>query len=127
VAPVGRAGRGQGRGAVQPHPAGGADGLVGADQRAERRGGRPPVFDPDLYAGRNVVERCFNRLKQFRALATCYAKRAAYYRAEIICVAIVLWLRTDLQDTTWALLQDGRRDVGVEDERAHAMPARREA
>ena len=63
------------------------------------RGGRPPAFDPDLYADRNVVERCFNRLKQFRDLATRYAKRAAYYRAEIIIAAIVLWLRTDLQDT----------------------------
>ena len=39
----------------------------------------PPAFDPDRYAGRNVVERCFNRLKQFRDLATRYAKRAAYY------------------------------------------------
>ena len=63
------------------------------------RGGRPPAFDPDLYADRNVVERCFNRLKQFRDLATRYAKRAAYYRAEIVIAAIVLWLRTDLQDT----------------------------
>jgi transposase len=75
-----------------------------SDQIARRqakgsRGGRPPAFDPDLYAGRNVVERCYNRLKQFRALATRYAKRAAYYRSEIIIVAIVLWLRTDLQDT----------------------------
>jgi transposase len=64
------------------------------------RGGRPPAFDSDLYAGRNVVERCYNRLKQFRALATRYAKRAAYYRSEIIIAAIVLWLRTGLQDTT---------------------------
>ena len=63
------------------------------------RGGRPPAFDPELYADRNVVERCFNRLKQFRDLATRYAKRAAYYRSEIIIAAIVLWLRTDLQDT----------------------------
>jgi transposase len=63
------------------------------------RGGRPPAFDPELYADRNVVERCFNRLKQFRGLATRYAKRAAYYRAEITIAAIVLWLRTDLQDT----------------------------
>jgi transposase len=63
------------------------------------RGGRPPAFDPDLYAERNVVERCFNRLKQFRALATRYAKRVAYYRSEIIIAAIVLWLRADLQDT----------------------------
>lgn len=63
------------------------------------RGGRPPAFDPNLYADRNVVERCFNRLKQFRGLATRYAKRAAYYRSEIIIAATVLWLRADLQDT----------------------------
>lgn len=46
-----------------------------------------------------MVERCFNQLKQFRALATRYAKRAAYYRSEIIIATIVLWLRADLQDT----------------------------
>jgi transposase len=46
-----------------------------------------------------VAERCFNRFKQFRDLATRYAKRAAHYRAEIIIAAIVLWLRTDLQHT----------------------------
>ena len=63
------------------------------------RGGRPPAFDPARYADRNVVERCFNRLKQFRALATRYAKRVAYYRSEIVIAAIVLWLRVDLQDT----------------------------
>ncbi len=75
-----------------------------SDQIARRkakgsRGGRPPVFDPDTYADRNVVERCFNRLKQFRDLATRYAKRVAYYRSEITIAAIVLWLRTGLQDT----------------------------
>jgi transposase len=63
-------------------------------------GGRPPGFDPTLYAGRNVVERCFNRLKQFRDLATRYAKRAAYYRSELTLAAIVLWCRrSELQDT----------------------------
>ncbi|QRP44568.1 transposase [Amycolatopsis sp. FDAARGOS 1241] len=40
------------------------------------RAGRAPVFDPEVYKQRNVVRRCFNRLKQFRALATRYAKRA---------------------------------------------------
>ncbi|MEQ3549739.1 IS5 family transposase [Pseudonocardia nematodicida] len=64
------------------------------------RGGRPPSFDPGLYADRNVVERCFNRLKQFRDLATRYVKRAAYYRAGLVIAAIVLWTRTtELQDT----------------------------
>jgi transposase len=37
------------------------------------RGGRPPTFDPERYKQRNVVERCFNRLEQFRDLATRYA------------------------------------------------------
>ncbi len=69
-----------------------------ADQIARRKtkgsaGGRPPAFDQQVYAGRNVVERCFARLKQFRALATRYAKRAAYYRATLLLVSTVLWLR----------------------------------
>jgi len=68
------------------------------DQLAHRaaegsRGGRPPVFDAKIYKQRNAVERCFNRLKQFRDLATRYAKRAAYYQAELTTAAIVLWLR----------------------------------
>jgi len=71
-----------------------------SDQRAHRarRPGRPLAFDRERYRRRNVVERCFNRLKQFRDLATRYAKRARYYRAEIIIAAIVLWLREDPQD-----------------------------
>jgi transposase len=28
------------------------------------QGGRPPAFDKEAYTRRNVVERCFNRLKQ---------------------------------------------------------------
>jgi transposase len=41
-----------------------------SDQIARRkakgsRRGRPPAFDPERYADRNVVERCFNRLKRF--------------------------------------------------------------
>ncbi|WP_082857745.1 transposase [Amycolatopsis regifaucium] len=40
-----------------------------------------------------MVERRFNWLKIFRGLATRYAKRAAYHRAEIILGCIVLHLR----------------------------------
>jgi transposase len=73
-----------------------------ADQIAQRKtkgtsGGRPPGFDPEIYRGRNVVERCFGRLKQFRGLATRFAKRVAYYRTEVIIATIAIWLR-DLQD-----------------------------
>jgi hypothetical protein len=38
------------------------------------------------------------RLKQFRSLATRYAKRVAYYRSQLVITTIALWLR-DLQDT----------------------------
>lgn len=68
------------------------------DQQARRaakgaRGGRPPAFDAEEYKARNVVERCFNRLKQFRDLATRYAKRAAYWRSELLLAAAILRLR----------------------------------
>jgi len=64
------------------------------DQRARRaaRPGRPLAFDQALYARRNVVERCINRLKQWRGLATRYEKRAVNYRAMAVLASIVLWL-----------------------------------
>lgn len=68
-------------------------------KRKGSAGGRPPSLDTDSYKQRNVVERCFNRLKQFRDLSTRYAKRAAYYCAEVTIAAIILWLRHDSQDT----------------------------
>jgi transposase len=69
-----------------------------SDQVARRKakgpaGGRPPGFEAAIYKKRNVVERCFNRLKQFRGLATRYAKRVAYYRTEVVIATIALWLR----------------------------------
>jgi len=72
---------------------------VPADQAAHRNrrgsaGGRPPVFDRNAYAQRNVVERCINRLKQWRGLATRFHKRARYYRATVQLASILLWLRT---------------------------------
>jgi transposase len=60
----------------------------------ERRdGGRPPVFDAEAYRGRKVVERCFSRLKQFRAVATRFDKLAARYRAGVVIASLILWLR----------------------------------
>jgi hypothetical protein len=37
----------------------------------------------------NVVERRFNRLEQFRGLATRYARRATHYQAELTIAATV--------------------------------------
>ena len=57
------------------------------------RGGRPPKFDSQIYQERNVVERTFNRLKQWRGIATRYDKHARNYRAGIVLASILIWLR----------------------------------
>jgi transposase len=64
------------------------------DQREQgaKRPGRPPGFDAETYARRNVVKRCVNQLKQWRGIATRYEKRAVTYRAMIIIAALVIWL-----------------------------------
>jgi transposase len=43
------------------------------------RGGWPPTFDRQICSQRNIVERCFNRLKGFRGIATRYEKTATSY------------------------------------------------
>ena len=64
------------------------------DQRARRahRPGRKPGFDRATYRRRNVVERCVNRLKQWRGIATRYEKRARNLRAMVVLAALVIWL-----------------------------------
>jgi transposase len=54
--------------------------------------GRPTGFDPARYRQRNVVERCVNRLKQWRGIATRFDKRAANHRAAVVIVSLILWL-----------------------------------
>jgi transposase len=63
--------------------------------RARRgsRGGRPVGFDASDYKNRNVVERCFNKLKNWRGLATRYDKHALVFRGGVVLAAILLWLR----------------------------------
>jgi len=57
------------------------------------KGGRPVDFDAEAYKGRNVVERSFNRLKDWRGLATRYDKHALIYRGGMVLASIVLWLK----------------------------------
>jgi transposase len=51
-----------------------------------------PQFDRDAYRERNQVERLFNRLKQYRAIATRYEKLAMTYLALLLIASILLWL-----------------------------------
>ncbi len=74
-----------------------------ADQAGHRKrrgscGGRPPAFDTQDYRRRNVIERSFNQLKQWRGIATRYDKLATVYRAAILIHDVITW--TDaLSDT----------------------------
>jgi transposase len=52
-----------------------------------------PVFSPFLYRLRNLVERFFNNLKHFRAVATRFEKHDANYLALVKLAAIKIWMR----------------------------------
>jgi transposase len=54
---------------------------------------RVPAFSPLLYKNRNQVERFFNKLKHFRAVATRYDKRDDNFLASVQLAAIRIWLR----------------------------------
>lgn len=64
------------------------------DQRARRthRPGRKPAFCKATYRRRNIVERCINRLKQWRGIATRFEKRATNFRAMIVVASLMIWL-----------------------------------
>jgi transposase len=52
-----------------------------------------PVFSPYLYRFRNLVERFFNKLKHFRAIATRFEKHDANYLALVKLAAARIWMR----------------------------------
>ena len=60
--------------------------------RRGSRGGRPPAFDKRTYKRRNVVERCFNHLKQWRGIATRYDKTIESYRAAVTLASLLMWV-----------------------------------
>lgn len=74
-----------------------------ADQQGHRkrrgsRGGRPPAFNAEIYRGRNVIERRFCHVKQWRGIATRYDKLAMTFRAAVVLNAVIAWTRL-LSDT----------------------------
>jgi transposase len=52
-----------------------------------------PAFSPYLYRFRNLVERFFNKLKHFRAVATRFEKHDANYLAVVKIAATRIWMR----------------------------------
>jgi transposase len=74
------------------------------DQIAHRKKkpGRPIDFGEEQkrrYRGRNVVERCFNRLKQWRGIAMRTDKLARNYRAANCLSATLICIKTDSINT----------------------------
>jgi len=69
-----------------------------SDQVEHRRrkgsaGGRPPMFDAQLYRRRNVVERAFNKIKEWRGIATRYDKLAVTYLGGVVLATVIrCWL-----------------------------------
>ena len=70
-------------------------------RRARRTGQRQahanrvnlPPFNKRLYRQRNLVERFFNKLKHFRAVATRYDKRDDNYLACVKLASTRIWMR----------------------------------
>ena len=70
----------------------------------EERGGYPNIpsrcnvkkqrpYDKERYKERNVVERFFSKIKEFRRIATRYDKLAIMYRGFVLLASILIWLR----------------------------------
>ena len=53
----------------------------------------------ERYRGRNVVERCFNRLKQWRGIAMRSDKTARNYHSALCLAAALHWVQTGFSNT----------------------------
>lgn len=81
--------RARGIKAVIPEP----DDQKGHRKRRGSRGGRPVGLDAADYKNRNVIERRYCHIKQWRGLATRYDKHAVIYRAAVVLNAVLAWSR----------------------------------
>jgi transposase len=52
---------------------------------------RPHPFDEDAYRHRNLIERMFCRLKDWRRIATRYDKLASSFAAAVAIAAVIIW------------------------------------
>jgi transposase len=61
--------------------------------RSHRKGSF--VFSPRVYRQRNLVERFFNRIKQFRGFATRYDKDPLNFLAAVTPIAARMWCQAE--------------------------------
>ena len=59
----------------------------------------PAVFSPFAYKLRNRVERFFNKLKHYRAIATRFDRHDANFIASVKLAAIPIWMRFNVSVT----------------------------
>lgn len=52
----------------------------------------PRAFDRHLYKSRNLIERFFSRIKQFRRIATRYDKLAKSFLSFVHLACAIVWL-----------------------------------
>ena len=50
-------------------------------------------YDKHIYKERNIVERFFGRIKEFRRIATRYDKTACMYKGALLMASIIMWCR----------------------------------
>lgn len=53
----------------------------------------PIEYDKHTYKERNIVERFFGRIKEFRRIATRYDKTACMYKGALLMASILIWFR----------------------------------
>jgi transposase len=74
-----------------------------------------PLIDGHIYALRNLVERCFSKLKHSRRLATRYDKTANSFLGFVLIACIRLWTRHFVDRAWWTLPEwrlGARRSIG---------------
>jgi transposase len=64
--------------------------IVVIPPKANRK--QPRAYDTELYKARHLIENFFARLKQFRAIATRYDKRAINFLAGVYLASTIIWL-----------------------------------
>jgi transposase len=68
---------------------------MGARPAIPAKSNEEPVACPDwVYVNRNLVERLWNRLKEWRAVATRYEKTARSFMGVLCLAAAFDWIKT---------------------------------